>query len=143
MMNCTNCGAQLVPGAAFCGNCRQQVAPAYQQPPQGYPPQGYPQPPQGYPPQGYQQPPAGAPPQAYPQQPYQPPMGYGQQPPPPGSPFPGGPPQGYGYQGTYQPVPQQEPWKWKWNPLIGITYGPIPIGLIVGGIILLAIYSGN
>jgi hypothetical protein len=24
-----------------------------------------------------------------------------------------------------------EAWKWSWSPLIGVKYGPVPIGLIV------------
>jgi len=31
---------------------------------------------------------------------------------------------------------RQQQWKWGWNPFIGITYGPIPVGLVIGGIIL-------
>lgn len=28
-------------------------------------------------------------------------------------------------------------WSWSWNPLVGIMYGPLPVGLIFVGIILL------
>lgn len=42
-------------------------------------------------------------------------------------------------RGVIQRRPDSE-WKWSWNPLIGIMYGPIPIGLlIVGGVALLAL----
>jgi hypothetical protein len=31
-----------------------------------------------------------------------------------------------------------EAWKWRWSPWIGITYGPIPIGIIIGIPLLIA-----
>ncbi len=34
-------------------------------------------------------------------------------------------------------------WKFGWNRWIGIMYGPIPIGLIVGAIVLIAVYAGG
>jgi hypothetical protein len=32
-----------------------------------------------------------------------------------------------------EPMPPMPPplWNWSWSPLIGIKYGPVPIGLIV------------
>jgi predicted Zn finger-like uncharacterized protein len=30
-------------------------------------------------------------------------------------------------------------WQWSWNPLIGIMYGPIPVGLVILAVILVAI----
>ena len=32
------------------------------------------------------------------------------------------------------------PWEWRWSPWIGITYGPIPIGMIVGIPLLLLVW---
>jgi hypothetical protein len=38
---------------------------------------------------------------------------------------------------------RQQQWKWGWNPFIGITYGPIPVGLVIAGIILvIALLAG-
>ena len=28
---------------------------------------------------------------------------------------------------------EKQKWEWKWNPWIGIMYGPIPVGIIVVG----------
>lgn len=36
------------------------------------------------------------------------------------------------------PPPPPAPWRWRWSPLIGILYGPIPVGLIIALLILLA-----
>ena len=48
------------------------------------------------------------------------------------------------------PAPLQPPepemkrdWKWSWNPMIGIMYGPVPVGLIIAIPILIAIFSSN
>lgn len=40
------------------------------------------------------------------------------------------------------PVPQEDSeWRWGWNWFIGIHYGPIPVGLIVGIPLLIALRS--
>ena len=48
------------------------------------------------------------------------------------------------------PAPQQqlepeknrsENWKWSWNPMIGVMYGPVPVGLIIAIPILIAIFA--
>ncbi len=42
-----------------------------------------------------------------------------------------------------QPEPAAEPiavsWRWGWSPWIGIHYGPVPVGLIIGIPILIAL----
>ena len=41
-----------------------------------------------------------------------------------------------------QPEPEQKPeWKWSWNPMIGVMYGPVPVGLLIAIPILIAIFS--
>jgi hypothetical protein len=41
-----------------------------------------------------------------------------------------------------QPEPEQKPeWKWSWNPMIGVMYGPVPVGLIIAIPILIAIFA--
>jgi hypothetical protein len=42
-----------------------------------------------------------------------------------------------------EPLPPQPPelWRWSWSPLVGIKYGPIPVGLIVALPILIGIYA--
>ena len=32
-------------------------------------------------------------------------------------------------------------WKFSWNPMIGVMYGPIPIGLIIAIPILIVVFS--
>jgi hypothetical protein len=139
------CGAQLAPNAAGCGQCGRPIAQAPQQMPYGQqqqPPMGYAQPPGGQLPYGQpQQPPGGqlpyggAPQQPYGQQPYgQQPYGqqpYGQQ----------QPPMGYGNTPSLQP-PTPAPWKWGYSRWVGIHYGPIPVGIIIAIIVLIA-YSSN
>ena len=141
------CGAQLAPNAAGCGQCGRPIAQAPQQMPYGQqqqPPMGYAQQQQQQ--QPYAQPPGGQLPYGQPQQP---PMGYGQQQPPGGQlPYGGGPPQGYqppmGYGNTpsLQP-PTPAPWKWGYSRWVGIHYGPIPVGIIIAVIILIAYSSNN
>ena len=138
MSTCMYCGAQLAPNAAGCGQCGRPVGA-----PQPMP-YGQQQPPMGY---GQQQPPMG-----YGQQ--QPPMGYGQQPlpyaQPPGGQLPyGGPPQGYqqppmgdGNTPSLQP-PAPAPWKWGYSRWVGIHYGPIPVGIIIAIIVLIAISNSQ
>jgi len=42
------------------------------------------------------------------------------------------------------PEPEQKPeWKWSWNPMIGIMYGPVPVGLLIAIPILIAIFAGD
>ena len=41
----------------------------------------------------------------------------------------------------YQPEPEKPAWKWSWNPMIGIMYGPVPVGLIIAVPILIAIFA--
>ena len=38
-----------------------------------------------------------------------------------------------------EPQHQEAPWRWGWNWFIGIHYGPIPVGLIIGLPILIAL----
>jgi hypothetical protein len=118
------CGAQLAPNAAGCGNCGRPIAMQQQgYPPPPAPPQGFAPPPpqqQGYPPpqqQGYPPPQQ----QGYPPQQ----QGYQQ------------PPMGYGY--TQPPPPTTTEWKFGYSRWIGIHYGPIPIGIIIAVIILIAL----
>jgi len=144
MANCGTCGA-LIDGT-FCGACGR---PATAAPPAGG---------------GYAPTQAAPGPQAQPygQQPGYPPQPQGQgYPPPPaaGSPFPSGPPQGYGQQGYgqqgygqqgygqqgYPPAPvvynaasPGTEWKWGYSRWIGIHYGPIPVGIIIAVIVLIA-----
>ena len=41
-----------------------------------------------------------------------------------------------------QPEPEQKPeWKWSWNPMIGVMYGPVPVGLLIAIPILIAIFA--
>lgn len=40
---------------------------------------------------------------------------------------------------TVMPAHVEEPWRWRYSPWVGIMYGPIPVGLIVGLPILLAL----
>lgn len=57
------------------------------------------------------------------------------------------PQQPFPQQGAYPPqpyapphsAPQNDAWQWGWSPFIGIHYGPIPIGLIVGIVILVIV----
>ena len=37
--------------------------------------------------------------------------------------------------------PEKKDWKWSWNPMIGIMYGPIPVGLIIAVPILIAVFA--
>jgi hypothetical protein len=39
------------------------------------------------------------------------------------------------------PEPVKPEWKWSWNPMIGIMYGPVPVGLIIAIPILIAIFA--
>ena len=42
----------------------------------------------------------------------------------------------------HQPEPEIKPaWKWSWNPMIGIMYGPVPVGLIIAIPILIAVFA--
>ena len=76
-MHCTQCGAALAPGAAFCANCGAAVAAAPAQPEAPVMEQAPQQPYQQVPPQGayQQQPYQQVPPQGAYQQPYQQPVG--------------------------------------------------------------------
>lgn len=38
-----------------------------------------------------------------------------------------------------EPVVVEEPWRWRYSAFFGIMYGPIPIGLIIGLPLLLAL----
>jgi hypothetical protein len=33
----------------------------------------------------------------------------------------------------------EQPWRWRYSPWVGIMYGPIPVGLIIGLPLLLAL----
>ena len=128
MSTCMYCGAQLAPNAAGCGQCGRPVAQAPQQMPYGQqqqPPMGYAQPPGGQLPYGAppQQPPGGQLPYGGPPQGYQPPMGYGNTP-------------------SLQP-PTPAPWKWGYSRWVGIHYGPIPVGIIIAIIVLIAISNSH
>ena len=98
-----------------------------QQPPMGYgqqQQQPYAQPPGGQLPYGQpQQPPGGQLPYGGPPQGYQPPMGYGNTP-------------------MLQP-PAAQPWKWGYSRWVGIHYGPIPVGIIIAIIVLIAIGNSH
>jgi hypothetical protein len=37
--------------------------------------------------------------------------------------------------------PQQEQWRWRYSPLVGVMYGPIPVGIIVVAIGFIAYYA--
>jgi hypothetical protein len=37
------------------------------------------------------------------------------------------------------PIVVHEPWRWRYSWLFGIMYGPIPVGLIIGIPLLLAL----
>jgi hypothetical protein len=39
----------------------------------------------------------------------------------------------------HAPPQVEAPWRWGWNWFIGIHYGPIPVGLIIGLPILIAL----
>lgn len=113
-----------------------------------HPPTGYAPPQQPQQPQQQQQPMYGGPGFAPPQQP--PPQGY---PPPQGQGF--APGQQSPYPAAQYPPPQYPPpqyppppaahtataWKWGYSRWIGITYGPIPVGIIIAVIILIAVYG--
>ena len=32
-------------------------------------------------------------------------------------------------------------WKWSWNPLIGVMYGPVPVGIIIAIPVLIIVFS--
>jgi len=38
---------------------------------------------------------------------------------------------------------ESERWKWGWSRWIGIHYGPIPVGLIIGLPIMIAMWSSR
>jgi type IV secretory pathway VirB2 component (pilin) len=38
---------------------------------------------------------------------------------------------------------QGEPWKWSYNRMIGIMYGPIPVGIIVIAIVAVAYFASK
>lgn len=37
--------------------------------------------------------------------------------------------------------PRVEPWRWRYSPLVGIMYGPIPVGLIIAIPFVLSLLS--
>jgi hypothetical protein len=133
-MNGSFCGAcGRAAGFAAPAQAQQPQYPQAQQPPYAqaqqpqyppppttpsqYPPSQFPPPPQ-QPQGGYAQPPS----------PYGAAVGPGQQPPPYVPP-------------PYAPAVAQTEWKWGYSRFIGITYGPIPVGIIVAVIVLLMIYK--
>ena len=40
-----------------------------------------------------------------------------------------------------QPQDETETWRWHYSPMVGIMYGPIPVGLFIAVPILLALLS--
>jgi hypothetical protein len=45
--------------------------------------------------------------------------------------------------GSQAPLPPQVAWKWTYSGWIGIMYGPVPVGIILGIIVLIAIYASK
>jgi hypothetical protein len=41
------------------------------------------------------------------------------------------------------PQQQGEPWKWSYSKWVGIMYGPVPVGVIVVGVIALIYYGSQ
>ncbi len=37
--------------------------------------------------------------------------------------------------------PNETEWKWRYSIWLGIMYGPIPVGAIIGGVILLILLA--
>jgi len=40
-----------------------------------------------------------------------------------------------------EPPALEEPWRWRYSWAFGIMYGPIPVGLIIGLPLLLALFA--
>lgn len=66
----------------------------------------------------------------------QPPQQQHYPPPPPQQPYYPPPP------GPFTP-PASSEWKFRWSPMIGIMYGPVPVGLILVAIVLMAYYGSR
>ena len=103
-MPCSNCGGVLPAGANNCPACGVAVKPQTVAQMQAAAQYAQPPAPYGQPPGQYAQPPAP----------------YGQ---PPG--------QAVAPYGQTPDAPQPTSWKWGYSRWIGITYGPIPVGVIV------------